>query len=74
MDVLYDFSKNNSDKNYALRTAYNIRNKFENFFANDTNIIYFKSILVKFLKSQYFSFDVKNKIIKDFKNFLFLNS
>ena len=71
VDVLYDFSKNNSDKNYALMTAYNIKNKFENLFANDTNIIYFKSILNKFLKSQYLSFEVKNKIIIDFKNFLF---
>ena len=70
MDIMYDFSKNNSDKNYALMTAYNIRNKYENFFVNDTNMKYFKSILNKFLKSQYFSIVMKNKIIRDFKIFL----
>ena len=69
VDVLYDFSKNNSDKNYAIMSAYAASKKFTNFFVNDTNIIYFKSILNKFIKSPYYSTELKNKIVRDFKNF-----
>ena len=70
IDVIYDFSKNNSDKNYAVMGLYNIKKVFRiNKFVNNTNLIYLKSILPKFLKCQYFSKKIKNRIKRDFKDF-----
>lgn len=70
VDILYDFSKNNSDKNYAVFGAYNAKKNFKiNQFDNSKNLIYFKFILIKILNSQYISIDNKIKIQKDFKSF-----
>ena len=49
---------------------YNIKKVFRiNKFVNNTNLIYLKSILPKFLKCQYFSKKIKNRIKRDFKDF-----
>ena len=70
IDVIYDFSKNNSDKNYAVMGLYNIKKVFRiNKFVNNTNLVYLKSILYKFLNSQYFSNRIKKKIKTDFRDF-----
>jgi len=70
VDIIYDFTRNNSDKNYAVMGAYQIKKIFGiNKFVNDTNLIYFKSLIHKFLKDQYISDYTKIKIKKDFKFF-----
>jgi len=70
VDILYDFSKNNSDKNYAVFGAYNAKKNFKiDKFVNNTNLIYFKFILIKILNSQYISIENKIKIQNDFKSF-----
>ena len=71
-DIIYEFSKNNSDKNYAVKSAYGLRNKFKRNDAmkNKTNLLYYKSLLNKLLKSQYISKKYKNKIRINLKSFL----
>ena len=69
-DILYDFSKNNSDKNYAVLAIYHAKRNFKiNKYVNNTNLNYFKSVLIKILNSQYISIDNKKKIQNDFKSF-----
>ena len=70
IDILYDFTKNNTDKNYAVFGAYNAKGNFNiTQFVNNTNLKYLKSILFKIIKSQYISNYYKNKILSDFKSF-----
>ena len=72
VDIIYDFSKNNSDKNYAVLAAYFVKRKIRKIhFVNNTNLIYFKYILNKLLKSQYISNQFKTQLKIDFKPFLF---
>ena len=71
IDIIFDFSKNNTDKNYAVLAANWVKTKFpKNNFKNDTNFIYFKSILKKILNSQYISIELKNQIKINLKSFL----
>ena len=70
VDIIYDFTKNNSAKNYAAYAAYRVKRKFRlNKYVNNKNLIYFKSILNKLLKSLYVSGKNKKKISKYFKVF-----
>lgn len=72
LDIIYDFSKYNYDKNYAALGAiyykriYGIT-KFNN---NNTNLIYLKSILAKMVNSQYISTENKMRLRKEFITFI----
>ena len=69
-EIIYDFSKNNKDKNYAVNAAYHAKRFFRiKKFDNNTNLIYLKALLHKFLKSKYISHRNKMKIRTDFKSF-----
>ena len=70
LDIIFDFSRNTSDKNFAVEYAINIKNTFRiKEFKHDINLIYFQSILKKFLKSLYITKRNKEKIKKDFETF-----
>ena len=70
LNIVYDFLKNNSDKNYAVMGAYYIKRGYRiKKFVNNTNFVYLKSLLYKFLNDQYISNYYKNKIKKDFHTF-----
>jgi len=70
LDVLYDFSKN-EDKNYAVTLAYNIKRGYRVYqFHNDTNLIYFRSIIQKLNNSPYITNENKKRINRDFSFFL----
>ena len=70
VDILYDFLKNNDDKNYAVMGVYHVKRMFKiNKFFNSTNLIYLKSILNKIINCQYISKENKEKIRNDFKTF-----
>ena len=70
LDVLYDFSKN-EDKNYAVTLAYNIKRGYRvNQFHNNTNLIYFRSIIQKLNNSPYITNENKQRINRDFSFFL----
>ena len=70
LDIIYNFSKYNSNKIYVIMGAYNIKKDYRiRKFINNTNLVYFKSILNKIIKDKYFSLKIKNKIRKDFFTF-----
>ena len=70
LDIIFDFSRNTSDKNFAVEYAYNIKKTFGiNKFEHDTNLIYFKTILKKLLNNFYITNRNKKKIKKDFETF-----
>ena len=72
LDIIYNFSKYRKNKYYAIKGAYKIKRRFRNKkFSNNnnSNLVYFKSIINTFLKDKYNSNKFKNKIKKDFKAF-----
>ena len=70
LDIIYNFSKYNSNKVYVIMCAYNIKKVFRiRKFINNTNLVYFKSILNKIINDKYFSVKIKKKIRKDFLTF-----
>ena len=77
-NIIYDFSKNNNDKNYAVLSALSIQRRYKIYvFHNNSkylwkkcNLIFFKSILNKLIKSHYISNEMKNKIKIHFQKFL----
>ena len=70
LDIIYDFSRNNTNKNYAVNAAYFIKRKYNiKKFINNTNLIYFQQILKKLIKSRYITNQNKIRIKKDFESF-----
>jgi glycosyltransferase involved in cell wall biosynthesis len=70
VNVLYDFLKNNSDKNYAALHVYFIKRHYRiKKFVNNTNLVHLKSLLYKLLNDRYISNYYKKKIKKDFNTF-----
>jgi len=70
VNVVYDFLKNNSDKNYAVLGAYYIKRHYRiKKFVNNTNLVHLKSLLYKLLNDRYISNYNKKKIKKDFSTF-----
>ena len=49
LDVLFDFTKNNSDKNVAVSHAVNIKYKYNFTEINNTTRLYFRSVLEKIM-------------------------
>lgn len=70
LDIIFNFSKYNSNKDYVIMGAYYVKKIFRiRKFINNTNLVYFKSILNKIINDKYFSIKIKNKIRKDFHTF-----
>ena len=71
LDIIYEFTNNNSDKNYAAEAALRLKRfcHINQFYSNDTNLIYFKSILNKIKNCTYISNINKIKIENEFKTF-----
>ena len=70
LDILFDFLKNNTDKNYVVKGVYHVKRMFKiKKFFNDSNLIYFKSILYKIINSQYIMIENKKRLKKDFEAF-----
>jgi glycosyltransferase involved in cell wall biosynthesis len=73
LDVIYSFSKNNTDKNLAVYYALNIK-KTRNLKEFKKEKFYFyliRNILIKIVKNKYIEQINKEKIINNFKDFLF---
>ena len=73
IDIIFDFSKNNEDKNYSVFAAlYLMKHYFKDkFIINKNNFSYLKSIIFKIQKSEYIKEKNKQILIKQFHNFLF---
>ena len=71
LDILFDFTKN-EHKNYAIIFAYQIKRQFQvRKFINNTNLIFFRSIIRKIIKCKYVNEESKRRIMKDY-NFFFI--
>ena len=73
IDIIFDFSKNNEDKNYSVFAAlYLMKHYFKDkSIINKINFSYLKSIIFKIQKSEYIKEKNKQILIKQFHNFLF---
>ena len=70
LDILFDFTKN-EHKNYAIIFAYQIKRQFRvRKFINNTNLIFFRSIIRKISTCKHINDESKKRIMKDF-NFFF---
>ena len=70
LDIMFDFSKNNSDKNLVINYSFFIKKKYKlNQYINDTNNNYFKSILHKIVNCPLITNKNKKKIKFQFKSF-----
>ena len=71
LDTIYNLSINRKNKYFAVKGAYRIKRRFrtKNISNNNTNLVYFKSIINTFLKDKYNSAKFKNKIKNDFRAF-----
>ena len=70
LEMIFKYSKG-KDKNYAVECAYTIKRVFGiKSFSNNTNLIYFKSLIQMINKSSDITNENKNKIQKDFRFFL----
>ena len=70
LDIIFDFSKNNSNKNLAVDYALFIERLYKyNKFKKDKNSYYLKFILQKIINCKFISKQNKLKIEKKFKNF-----
>lgn len=70
LDVMFDFSKNSSDKNFVVNQAIDIKSRFKiNKYSNNTNNNYLKYILNKIIKCQFITSINKQKIKVGFKTF-----
>ena len=72
VDILCDFLKNNTDKNYAVMALYYVKRYFniDKYCNNIDNLAYFQSILKKIINCQYISDINKKNVLKDFATFL----
>ena len=73
-DIIFDFSKNNSDKNYAAYQALTqIKRKFFNVQKNKQNSDYLKKVLNKLYNCKYISKKNKNTLKEKYKTIKFYN-
>ena len=67
---MLDFSKNNSDKNFAVNEALYLKRKYKlNKYSNNNNYKYLKTILNKIVNCPFITGKNKKKIKKYFKSF-----
>ena len=70
MDIVYDFTRNNSEKIFAAYQAIDsTKRSFFNVDNNETNKNYLKTVLKKIYESNYIVIDNKNKVKESFKKF-----
>ena len=75
LDIIFDFSKNNSNKNFAANFALDLKKTFKlNKFKNDKNHCYLNIIIQKILNCKFISKRYKTKIKESFQNFLIHNN
>ena len=67
LDIIFDFSKNNTNKNSAVYFALNNIKLIE----EEKNILFFKYILKKIMKCKYITKSNKRKLKDNFLNFLY---
>ena len=71
LDVMFDFSKNTSDKNYAVNMVFQIKKKYKiEQYSNNKNYNYLKEIINKIIKCQFISLENKQKIKIYLKTFI----
>ena len=73
LEIIFDFSKNNDDKNYSVSAALDIikeyiRNKS---IINKENLFYLNNIIIKIMKSKYISKKNKKILKKNWPQFYF---
>ena len=74
LEIIFDFSKNNSDKNYAAYQALTqIKRKFFNVQKNKQNSDYLKKVLNKLYDCKYISKKNKNTLKEKYKTIKFYN-
>ena len=70
LDVMFDFSKNNSDKNFTVSYAFNLKRRYKiNKYTNNSNYNYLQTILNKIIGCQFITKENKQKIKYSFKSF-----
>ena len=73
MDIMFDFSKNNSEKNFIVNEALKIKKRYKiDKYSNNENYNYLKSILIKVINCPFIIMKNKRKIKSNFKNFLII--
>ena len=71
LEIIYEFSKNSTDKNFAVEQSIYIKNNINlNKYSNHTSLISLKSTLHKILNNSYITKLNKRKIKKHFINYL----
>ena len=71
LDIIYDFSRYNYDKNYAALGALFYKKNYKiTKFDNNTNLIYLRSILLKMLNSQFITNENKMRLKQEFVTFM----
>ena len=71
LDVMLDFSKNTSDKNYAVNMVFQIKKNYKiEQYANNKNYNYLKAIINKIMRCQFISLENKQKIKIYLKTFI----
>ena len=74
IDIVFEFLKNNSDKNYAVYQALDSAQKtFFNVRYSKKNSIFLKSVIKKILSCQYITEENKKKLRKFFDNLKYFN-
>ena len=74
MNIIFDYSKNNSDKNYAAYQALDsIKREFFNVRYSKRNSLFLKQVIQKILSSKYINEENKSKIREDFDNIKYYN-
>ena len=74
IDIVFEFLKNNSDKNYAVYQALDSAQKtFFNVRYSKKNSIFLKSVIKKILSCQYITEENKKKLGKFFDNLKYFN-
>ena len=75
LDVMFDFSKNTSVKNYVVSYALYLRHRYRIIkYTNNTNCYYLKTILYKIINCQFITKENIKKIINNFNSFIFYNN
>ena len=73
LDIMFDFSKNNSEKNFIVNEALKIKKRYKiDKYSNNENYNYLKSILIKVINCPFIIMKNKRKIKLNFKNFLII--
>ena len=71
LEIIFDFSKNNTDKNFAAVHALYIKRRYNlKKYMNDINILCLKNILKKIINCKYISESFKNRIKQNFKDII----